>query len=174
MTLIRRDSDEPARIVENTWVTIADGDPIPEHGDAIVSLERLRGEREVLCARTGKIGLQVSGDADPDELAAQLDGVALIAIEFPKFSDGRGYSLARILRSRHGFVGELRATGDVLRDQIFYLWRCGFTSFLLAPGRDPEDALRAFADFSVSYQPAEDHDLPIWRRRAHDVDSPES
>ncbi len=163
MTLVRRDADG-ARIVEDPWRTLADDEAFPVDGDAIVSLERWQRERDGLRARAGRVGLRVSGDADPDALAAELEGVSLVAIELPKFTDGRAYSLARLLR-RAGFRGELRAAGDVLRDQLAYLSRCGFESFELAPGKDAEAALSAFSDFSVAYQPAEDDEPPIWRRR---------
>lgn len=165
MTLIRRDA-EGARVVhDDPWVFIADDAALPPDGDVIVSLARWRAEGEALRVRGGRVGLRVRGDTDPAELAAELGGVALVEVELPKFTDGRLYSLARLVRDRHGYTGELRVTGDVLRDQLFYLARCGFTTFRLAPGRDVADALRAFEDFSVTYQPAADHAEPIWRRR---------
>jgi uncharacterized protein (DUF934 family) len=107
----------------------------------------------------------VPGETRAEELARDLEGVALVRVVLPKFTDGRAYTLARLLRSRLAFAGELRVTGDVLRDQLFYLARCGFDAFELPEGADVSDALRAFADFTVTYQPAADHDEPIWRRR---------
>lgn len=165
MTLIRRDA-EGTRVVEDTWRAIGDEEPLPSEGELLVSLERFRRDREALFARGARVGVRVPVDADADAVAGELIDVALVAIPFPKFSDGRGYSLARILRSRGRYGGELRAVGHVLRDQLAFMARCGFTTFELAPGRDVGDALRAFDDFSVTYQPAEDHDEPIWRRRA--------
>lgn len=163
MALIRRDAGG-ARLVDDAWVTLADDAELPPEGDVVVTLARLRRDRDRLHGR--RIGVRAPGDTEPEELARLLDGVELVVVELPKFTDGRAYTLARLLRTRFGFAGELRATGDVLRDQLFYLARCGFTSFELAPGRDVADALRAFEDFSVTYQPAADHDEPIWRRRA--------
>lgn len=160
MTLLRREGI----VTDDPWIAIADGAPVPD-GDVIVSLARWRSDA-ALRSRTGRVGVRVPGDSDPDALAAELDGVSLVAIEFPKFSDGRGYSLGRVLVSRGGFRGELRAVGNVLRDQLFYMLRCGFTSFELDPKKDPEEALAAFREITVTYQPAEDHDQPIWRRRA--------
>jgi uncharacterized protein (DUF934 family) len=90
----------------------------------------------------------------------------LIAVYFPKFLDGRGYSTARLLRERYGYRGELRAIGDVGRDQLFYLARVGFDAFLIPEGRDARDALNAFADFPETYQGAVDQPLPLFRRRA--------
>lgn len=148
MRLIRHDPPLGARIVDDEW------DP-----EAVLSLEQLEG------AGQGGLAVRVTGSTDPEELAPYLSKLALILVEVPKFTDGRAYSLARLLRDRHGYRGELRAVGDVLREQLFYLWRCGFDSFVLAEGKDLEDAVSAFDDFSVTYQPAADHRLPIWRRR---------
>ena len=102
---------------------------------------------------------------DPAELAADVDRLQLVAINFPKFADGRGYSCAVLLRTRHGYRGELRAVGDVGRDQLFYLKRCGFDAFALAPHRDPHAALASLGDFNVRYQGSVDDPLPLFRRR---------
>jgi uncharacterized protein (DUF934 family) len=86
-------------------------------------------------------------------------------VNFPKFTDGRGYSTGRLLRERYGYRGELRAIGDIFRDQLLYLSRCGFDAFVLRPGEDPQAALAAFGDFSEAYQAAVDRPLPLFRRR---------
>ena len=88
-----------------------------------------------------------------------------MALNFPIFRDGRAYSTARLLRDRYGFKGELRATGDVLRDQIFFMRRVGFDAFEVRGDRSIEDALKAFDDFKVTYQPSADESQPLWRRR---------
>ena len=93
-----------------------------------------------------------------------LDEVTLLAVEFPKFTDGRGYSIARILRDRYGYTGELRAVGDVLHDQLLFMARCGFDAFELKAGKDIDGALAAFDAFSVYYQGAADEPEPLWRR----------
>ena len=103
-------------------------------------------------------------DADLAEIADDLSHLALVAIEFPKFTDGRGYTLARLLRERHGFTGEVRAVGQVLRDQLFYLARCGFNAFELAAGKDLDAALHGFRDFAAGYQAAADEPRPWYRR----------
>ena len=87
-----------------------------------------------------------------DPASVSLEGVARVEVNFPKFGDGRGYSIARLLRERHGYRGELRAVGQVARDNLHFLERCGFDAFLLRDGEDPHEALRGFEDFSVSYQ----------------------
>jgi uncharacterized protein (DUF934 family) len=101
---------------------------------------------------------------DPAELAPHLGRLALVAVEFPVFGDGRGYSIAALLRRRLGFSGELRAVGDVLVDQLFALKRVGFSSFVLRDDQDRARAVRALATFSDAYQGAGDQPLPAFRR----------
>lgn len=103
---------------------------------------------------------------DPLLLENQLNGVALIAIDFAKFSDGRGLSSAVLLRKRLGYGGELRAVGDVARDQLFQMARCGLDAFALRDGQDVDDALKAFSDYGDVYQDVADGRSPIFRRRA--------
>jgi uncharacterized protein (DUF934 family) len=102
---------------------------------------------------------------DPAKFADRLGAVARIEVNFPSLADGRGYSIARLLRERHGYAGELRAVGDVQRDQLFYLARCGFDAFLLRKDEDAEDALAAFEDFSEAYQASVERPQPLFRRR---------
>ena len=107
--------------------------------------------------------LEPEDDVEP-HLAVLLP-LPLLAIAFPRFTDGRGYSLGRLLRERHGYRGELRAVGNVLRDQLFYMHRCGFDAFELQPGKSVTEALEAFAELSVRYQAAVDEPRPLFRRR---------
>jgi len=93
-------------------------------------------------------GVWLGPDDEPEAVLPWLADIPLIAIRFPVFTDGRGYSLARLLRSRHGYTGELRAVGDVLRDQLYFLQRCGFDAFQLRADQSPEEALAAFQDYS--------------------------
>ncbi|MCE6982636.1 DUF934 domain-containing protein, partial [Pseudomonas frederiksbergensis] len=106
---------------------------------------------------------------DADEEAEEIGEVAnqfqVIALNFPAFTDGRNYSNARLLRDRYKFTGELRAIGDVLRDQLFYMKRCGFDAFALRADKDPVEALQSLQDFSVTYQAATDEPQPLFRRR---------
>ena len=97
---------------------------------------------------TGCAGVWLGPDDELDAVLPWLADIPLIAIRFPVFTDGRGYSLARLLRSRHGYTGELRAVGDVLRDQLYFLQRCGFDAFQLRADQCPEEALAAFQDYS--------------------------
>ncbi|MCB9597521.1 MAG: DUF934 domain-containing protein [Sandaracinaceae bacterium] len=162
MSLITRDPERGARLVEDDpWIELDTDAPLPAAGDVVVPMARLAGVGDV----PGRLGVRVDGSTDPEALVAALPRLSLIVVELPKFTDGRAYSLARLLRDRHGYDGSLRAVGHVLRDQLFFLYRCGFDTFDLAAGKDVDDALKAFEDFSITYQPAEDHDQPIWRRR---------
>jgi uncharacterized protein (DUF934 family) len=117
-------------------------------------------------AMRGPFGVVLQGSDDPAVLAADLARIPVIAIQFARFNDGRGYSIARLLRQRYGYRGELRAIGDVLRDQLFYMKRVGFDAFELRADQDVETALRAFGDFSETYQAAADQPLPLFGRRA--------
>jgi uncharacterized protein (DUF934 family) len=102
---------------------------------------------------------------DPRALAERLPGLKLIAVNFPKYGDGRGYSIARLLRERYGYKGELRAVGVVARDHLQLMVQCGFDSFQLREGEDAEEALKGLADFSEAYQANAAQPAPLFRRR---------
>jgi uncharacterized protein (DUF934 family) len=112
------------------------------------------------------IGVRLSPTDDPAALVPYLEVVPLVAIEFPVFSDGRGYSTAAVLRSRYRYRGDLRAIGDVLIDQLFFMRRVGFTSFLLRADQDHLKAAAKMRTFSDAYQGAADNPLPAFRRHA--------
>ena len=103
---------------------------------------------------------------DPALVAASLGQARVVAVRFPKFGDGRSFSLGRLLRERHGYKGELRAIGAVGRDHLYSMAQCGFDAFELRAGEDPQEALAAFGDFSESYQSTTAQPLPLFRRRA--------
>lgn len=151
------------RIVEDQWQHVADEAELPA-GPVIVSLARWHRERAELLARGTPVGVRLPNTADLAELAVDLPKLELVALEFPKFADGRAHSQARLLRERYGYRGELRAVGDVLRDQLAYMARNGFDAFELRADRNLEEALQAFDEFSVNYQPAADQPLPLYRR----------
>lgn len=109
--------------------------------------------------------LRLEPGDDPAGVADRLGAAARVEVHFPSFADGRGYSIGRLLRERHGYAGELRAVGDVQRDQLFYLSRCGFDAFLLREGEDPEEAIAALQDFSEAYQASVERPQPLFRRR---------
>lgn len=120
---------------------------------------------EQYLAQPAQAGVRLAPTDDPATLKPFLDSLPLIAVEFPKFTDGRGYSIAALLR-RYGYRGDLRAVGDVLVDQVFFLKRVGFTSFALRADQDRDAARRALARYSDSYQGAHDQPLPAFRRHA--------
>jgi len=101
-----------------------------------------------------------------DPASISLEGVARVEVNFPKFGDGRGYSIARLLRTRYGYRGELRAVGQITRDLLFFLESCGFDAFELREGEDPREALASFEDFSEAYQASVARPVPLFRRRA--------
>ncbi len=153
-------------IVDDSFQFVANAEQLPPSGDVLIELALWPEVAESLTSHSGQIGLKVPGDTELEDIQPLIDQVDLIAIEFPVFRDGRGYSLARLLRERLGFAGELRATGDVLRDQLFYLNRCGFNSFVVRADRDIEEALEGLSDFSVTYQADVHEKRPIYLRRA--------
>lgn len=157
------------QIVEDRWLYVEDASALPTQAqDIIVSLSRFQAEREALLERQraglGALGVSLGGEERPDGLLDDLGELALVRWVFSKFADGRGYSYAALLRGRHGFKGQLRAAGDVLRDQLFYLKRCGFNAFEVRQDKSLEDALLGLADFSVLYQPAADQPQAIYHR----------
>lgn len=122
--------------------------------------------RESLLASGKQVAVWLDSDQPVTLLAADLQQWPLVALNFPGFMDGRSYSKAVTLRRQHGYTGEIRAIGDVLRDQLFYLKRCGFSTFDLKDSVKLEDAQRAFADFTTNYQSTVEEPLPLFRRRA--------
>lgn len=112
------------------------------------------------------IGVWLESGEEPEALAGDLEHLAVIAVNFPKFTDGRSYSTARLLRERYHYAGEIRAIGEVLHDQLFYMKRCGINAFALTEGKDIEAALAGLRTFSDSYQAAVDQPAPLFRRRA--------
>ncbi len=110
------------------------------------------------------IGVWLSGDDDPAALAPWLASLSMVAVDFPKFTDGRGYSIAYLLRSRFGYTGQLRAIGDVLPDQLFYMKRVGFDAFAVRSDKDIRKALRSLQPFTDAYQGSWDNAVPAYRR----------
>lgn len=155
---------------EDPWHTAFEAAEIPAEGPVVVTLELWLSEREALIARGAPLGLRLRSDQAPAEAAEDLRRFRLVALEFPKFTDGRAFSYARLLRERYGFAGELRAVGQVLHDQAIFLARCGFDTAEVADGASPEAWRRSLAAIGVYYQPATDGRAPVtvlrYRREA--------
>ena len=148
---------------EDRWVGLADDQEMADlkRADAIiVSLARWARDRDALLAldlELGiRLGIRLGADQSPAMIAADLPHVALVALEFPAFKDGRAFTYARLLRERYGFTGEVRATGNVLRDQFQFMVRCGFDAFEAEKESDAKAWLAASQDISVLYQPTGD------------------
>ena len=122
--------------------------------------------KDEILVRKQPIGVWLESNEGPEAIANDLKHFAILGVNFPKFADGRGYSIARLLRERFAYTGEIRALGDVLQDQLFLLKRCGFDAFALRADKDIEAALAGFTVFSESYQAAIDQPQPLFRRRA--------
>jgi len=164
-TLIKR-----RQIAADNWqlLELGPGGTLPgvlPAGDVIAPLALWRARRDELRSRPPKLGLRLDCGDQVDALVEDLDQFALIAINFPKFGDGRGFSTARLLRERYGYARELRAIGELLPDQLPLLERCGFDAFSLPDGKDPDESLRAFDDFSETYQTSVTQPQPLFRRR---------
>jgi uncharacterized protein (DUF934 family) len=138
-------------------------------GKVIVPLAVWQAQQSTLAGRAD-VGLWLAPDERPEVLKGQLDQFAVIAVDFPKFTDGRGYSIAFNLRKRLGYTGELRAIGDVLRDQLFSMHRVGFDAYAVRADRSVDDALKGVTDFSETYQASVDNPLPLFRRAARVAD----
>lgn len=144
------------RLLLDAFVTILDGEALPPQGAIIVSLARWQEERGLIEPRKDPIGVQLKA-ADPvEQIAGSLDRLALIALEFPKFNDGRALSQARLLRERYNYHGEIRAVGRVVRDLLLFMHRCGFNAFETSDDMSAEIVTRSLATFSFAYQPAAD------------------
>jgi len=151
MALIR-----DGELADDVFVAIGDEDAMPASGAVLVSLKRFLADKDALLARSEPVGVRLQSDESPEQIADQLGRLALVALEFPAFRDGRAYTWARMLRERFEFAGEVRAVGDVLMEQLHFMQRSGFNAFEIA-GEDPLGQYRtAMADFSVWYQPTGD------------------
>jgi uncharacterized protein (DUF934 family) len=156
--------------IEDGYAALADDAALPDDvekgGAVLVSLDRFQKERTALLARNTPIGVRLRADQSPALIAADLDRIALVALEFPKFRDGRAFSWARMLRTRFHYKGEIRAVGDFLYDQINYQHRTGFDAWEV-PDHFPLDMFRrALTEMTNVYQPSADGRKTIRELRA--------
>lgn len=144
-------------VIDDPWIVISDDEPLPVSRPVIVSLARWIAEREVLLGRNGLVGVRLRSAELAEDIAADLDHLSLVAIEFPAIGEGRGYTTGRLLRERYGFTGELRAVGPLIRDLFSFLQRCGFDAI---EARDEVEAAawrQAVGAITVAYQGSGSH-----------------
>lgn len=157
-------------IRNDNWVVVsrpAEGESlaVPEDQAALIPADLWLAGHEHYAGRDD-IGVWFDSHEEPEALADKVNELPVIAVNFPKFSDGRGYSIARLLRERFGYHNELRAIGDVLLDQLQFMKRCGFDTYVLRADKDINKAAKCLNFFSQGYQAATDTDEPLFRRRA--------
>lgn len=151
-------------IVNNDWtIVVNDNTALPE-GNLLVSFDLWQSHKSMLLQRP-LIGLYLQNDHVIDDIADELAHFAVIAIYFPTFMDGRGFSMARLLRDRYNYQGEIRATGNIIRDQLHYLKRCGVNAFDFDETIDLHASLTSLNDFTEAYQMGVDQKTPLFRRR---------
>ena len=157
-------------LVPDAWVLVRSPDELENlekrsGEDLILPLALWLTEQQSIASRQGQTAVWLNSNEIPESIAGYLDRLPLVALNFPEFKGGRPYSSARELRQRWRYQGEIRAVGDVLRDQLFFMKRCGFDAFLLREDQNLDAALSAFHDFQDAYQPGIIQPLPLFRRR---------
>ena len=141
-----------SEVVEDVWIRLADDQAIGDHKNVIVSLGRLKRQQDDLTSLPLKLGVEIEPDVDVEDIVVFLDHLQLIVLQFKIFSDGRAFSQARLLRDRYTFCGDIRAVGDVICDQLWFMKRSGFNQFELAKGEDLDLAFQTFDQISITYQ----------------------
>jgi uncharacterized protein (DUF934 family) len=162
--LIKLEAGRPAW-AEDAFLDVADEEPTPGQGAVILPLARFQAEGEALLAAGREVGVRLNADEGVETLAPWLDRLALVALEFPKFRDGRQFSQATLLRERYRFRGEVRAVGVVLRETGHFMVRCGFDAFVPIDGSGPDDWAGVMGRYRHVYQTAADHREPNFALR---------
>ena len=155
------------KVSEDNWSLvreIEDSAPVPA-GNVILPFSYWQLNGEALLKQNSPHAVWIDGDIEIEDMLGDLEHFSIIGLDFPAFKDGRSYSYARLLRDRYAYKGDLRAIGDVLRDQLFFMHRCGIDSYQLREDKDVEDALKGFDDFTVRYQTAADGAIPVYKQR---------
>jgi uncharacterized protein (DUF934 family) len=160
------------RLAEDRYVRVLDDAPIPDGVPAIVPAARFLADADEMLRRDAPTGVEWPNNRAVAELEPYLDRLAVIVLAFPNFKDGRGYTQARVLRERHGFVGELRAAGQILRDQFLFLVRAGFDALEVVKQSDADAFASTLARYTVFYQDAGDDRVPAMRRRLARIATP--
>ena len=160
------------RVVDDAWQVFKLGEGESAETVALPATPTLfplavwQARKDELLTRIATFGVWLDSSEGPEALVSDLNALSIVAVNFPKFADGRGYSTARLLRERYGYRGEIRAIGDVLHDQLFFMKRCGIDAYAVRADKDIEAALAGLSTFSETYQAAVDQPQPLFRRRA--------
>ena len=156
-------------VIFDEWTVVGPEDPLPDHVPIIVRTARWNEHREVLLRSDRRLGILLESHEAPNLVAGDLSRFEVVAIDFPTFRDGRPFSSARELRERYRYTGEVRAVGDVGRDQLHFMQRCGFDAFDVPESISAKDWRDAVSSFSVWYQPGTDQRMSVWQLRRHVV-----
>jgi uncharacterized protein (DUF934 family) len=152
------------QVVENNWQLVAAATETLPAGNILVPAAYWQANQQQLADHLGEVGVWIDSHEEIEAFSSAIAAAPVIAINFPKFVDGRGFSIARLLRERFGYIGEIRAVGHFIRDQLFMMQRCGFNAFQFDSEIDLAAASQSLADFSDSYQVAVDQPEPLFRR----------
>ena len=152
-------------VVSDNWIQLDETAESLPTGNVLLSYEQWQNFADQLSNHSGSLGIWLEGHAEIEQIIEPLLDLPLIAINFPKFADGRGFSSARLIRERYNYSGELRAIGGFIRDQLYLLKRCGFNAFQFSDENELSDAAESLKDFSENYQVSVDQENPLFRRR---------
>jgi uncharacterized protein (DUF934 family) len=153
------------QVVSDNWILLDENAESIPAGDILLSYQQWENFADNLSNHSGRIGVWLEGHAEIEQIIEPLLNLPLIAINFPKFADGRGFSAARLIKERYNYSGELRAIGGFIRDQLYLLNRCGFNAFQFSDENELSDAAESLKDFSENYQVSVDQENPLFRRR---------
>lgn len=155
------------KIVDDQWQYFTEkfDTSMPPDGNIIITLKAWKTAKENLITRQSKLGIKLNSDELLPEIVDDLDYFEIISLDFTPYKDGRHFSTARLLRERYHYKGEIRATGEVLRDQLLYMQRVGFDAFELGSNQDLNAALTAFNEFSTAYQPTANPHSPFYQKK---------
>ena len=153
------------RLIDDSWTLLTEDSESLPSGDILLSYSQWQTFSDQLDSHDGSVGVIIEGNADIEDIIEPLLKLPLIAINFPKFVDGRAFSSARLIRERYEYTGEIRAVGGFIRDQLYYLSRCGFNAFKFDDSVDLTESAKSLQDFSEAYQVSVDQESPLFRRR---------
>jgi len=153
------------RLIDDSWTLLTEDSESLPSGDILLSYSQWQTFSDQLDSHDGSVGVIIEGNADIEDIIEPLLKLPLIAINFPKFADGRAFSSARLIRERYEYTGEIRAVGGFIRDQLYYLSRCGFNAFKFDDSVDLTEYAKSLQDFSEAYQVSVDQESPLFRRR---------